>query len=223
MRAPPTTALGQAGAMLRHKLSGETYAPSKFRVGMTLQLDPTPFILAGPALKVPQPDGQGQVSVSAIGRIESNGTQLVRLYLPDGRSLVQLHVDAAGDPDECRLFSTIDEITPTDPGEWGAWLDPNEGMIGWPNFQTKDGKTYQRVWAPGDSRVSPRQFTETVEDLRGTRTVTSQAMLYAAPTGAPDPAPQAEYIMVSARQEGTRAWVEIRAGIDINPVTLQLA
>lgn len=224
--SPSTSPLGVAGSLLRHKLSGEGYTPSKFRVGMTLALDPTPFILAAGSIKLPQPDsgsGSGQVSVSAVGRVVAGNTQLVRLYLPDDRSLVQLHLDPAGDPDECRLFGTIDEITPTDPSEWGAWLDPNEGMIGWPTFQTKDGKTYSRVWAPGDSRISPRVLTETVEGLSGTRVVQSQAMLYAAPTGGADPAPTTEYIMVAALQVGGRAWVEIRAGIDLNPVTLQLA
>jgi uncharacterized protein DUF2491 len=221
-RSPANTFQG-VGTMIRHKLSGETYTPSKFRVGMTLALDPTPFILAASSIKAPQPEGSGQVSVSAVGCVVSGNTQLVRLYLPDGRSLVQLHLDAAGDPDECRLFGTIDEITPADPGEWSAWLDANEGMIGWPAFQTKDGKTYTRAWVPGDTRISPRVLTETIESLSGTRTVQSQAMLYAAPTGAADPAPVTEYIMVAAVRDGGRAWVEVRAGIDLNPVTLQLA
>jgi len=220
---PPTNALQSAGNLLRHKLSGESYAPSKFRVGMTLTLDPTPFILAAGSIKLPQPEGSGPVSVSAIGQVSSGNTRLLRLYLPDGRSFIQLHLDAAGDPDECRLFGTVDEVTPADPGEWGAWLDPNEGMIGWPEFQTKDGKTYSRAWTPGSSRVSPRALTETIEGLSGSRTVQSQAMLYAAPTGSPSPAPATEYIMVAAVQDGGRAWVEIRAGIDLNPATLQLA
>jgi len=223
MTAPLANALQSVGAMLRHKLSGEGYTPSKFRVGMMLALDPTPFILAAGSIKLPQPEGSGQVSVSAVGRVVSGNTQLVRLYLPDGRSMVQLHLDAAGDPDECRLFGTIDEITPADPGEWSAWLDPNEGMIGWPEFQTKDGKIYGRVWVPGNTRISSRVLTETIESLSGTRTVQIQAMLYAAPTGAADPAPATEYILISALQVDRRAWVEVRAGIDLNPVTLQLA
>ena len=219
----PANPLQSATAMVRHKLSGEAYAPSRFRVGMTLALDPAPFILAAGRIKLTQPEGSGQISVSAVGRVVSGNTQLVRLYLPGERDLVQLHRDAAGDPDECRLFGIIDEVTPADPGEWGAWLDPNEGMIGWPEFQTKDGKTYARLWAPGDARVSPRVLDESIETLAGTRTVQSQAMLYGAPTGAPDPAPATEYIMVAARQDGGRAWVAIHAGIDINPITLQLA
>ena len=216
-------AIGTAAAILRRKVSGEAYAPSQFRIGMTLSVDPTPFILAGNKLKLPQPGGAGgQVSVSSIGRVTSDGTRLLRLYLPDG-NLVQLHQDASGAPDECRLFGSIDEVAPADAGEWGAWLDADEGMIGWPAFQTKDGKTYTRAWVPGEARVEPRALSETIEDLNGSRTVQSQAMLYAAPTGAPDPAPQVEYVMVSAIQDGARAWVDIRAGIDLNPATLQLA
>ncbi len=218
-------AIGQAANIVRHKLSGQAYTPDRFRVGMTIQLDPTPFILAGAAIKVPQFEGgaAGQVSVTAIGQVESGGTRLMRLYLPDEHSVVQLHLDKDGMPDECRFFGAIDEVTPADPAEWGAWLDNAEGMIGWPEFQTKDGKTYARVWSPGDARVTPRVLTESVQSIEGTRAVKSQAMLYAAPTGAPDPAPKTEYILVQAIEDGTRAYVQISAGIDINSTTLQLA
>jgi hypothetical protein len=190
---------------------------------MTLALDPAPFILAGNAIKLQPPEGSGQISVSAVGHVVSGDVKLVRLYLADGRTSVQLHLDASGDPDECRMLGTIDEITPADASEWAAWLDPNEGMIGWPVFQTKDGKIYERVWLPGNTRVAPRALTETIESLSSTRIVESQAMLYAVPTGAPAPAPASEYILVAAVQDSGRAWVEIRAGIDLNPVTLQLA
>ena len=220
-----TGGIGGIANMLQHKLSGEKYAPSKFRVGMTLQLDPTPFILAGSAIKLQPPEGSGsgQISVSAIGRVTSGGAALTRLYLPDDKHMVQLHVDDLGDPDECRLFGIIDEITPADPSEWAAWLDPQQGMIGYAQFQTKDGKVYDRVWAPGPEMVTPRVLNEEIEGLPGKRTVQSRAMLYAAATGAANPAPPTEYILVEARQDQGRAWVEVRAGIDISPVTLQLA
>jgi hypothetical protein len=48
-------------------------------------------------------------------------------------------------------------------------------------------------------------------------------MLYAAPTGAAEPAPPTEYILVSAVEAEGQAWVEIAAGIDVNPATLSLA
>ena len=221
-----TTPIGTAEAMVRNKLSGTAYKPSLFRVGMAVQLDPTPFILANDALRMPQPPS-GITSVAAVGRVTSgqgaSAVQLVRLHLADPRFMLQLHLDAQGQPDECRLFGLLDEVTPADPGEWSAWLDDKDGMIGWPQFQAKDGTIYVRAWVPGDARISPRRLVEAQETVEGNRTIESQAMLYARPTQAPDPAPATEYLLVSAIQDQGRAWVEIRAGIDVNPATLQLA
>jgi hypothetical protein len=217
--------LRTAAGIIKHKLSGEGYTPSRFRVGMTLTLDPTPFILAQGATKVPVPQAGGGdllVSVAAVGRIDAGGVELTRLYL-DERSFFQLHSDAAGTPDECRFFGRIDEVTPADPGEWAFWLDEREGMIGWSEFQTKDGKVYQRAWSPGAGRIAPRSMTETVTTGDGSQTLQRQAMLYALSAGAAPPAPETEYILVSAVDSGGQAWVEIAAGIDVNPAALSLA
>lgn len=217
--------LSSAAGMLRHKASGEAYVPSRFRVGMTLRLDPAPFLLAAGSTHVLHPPSAGEtVSVQEVGRIGENGGRgLVRLYLPGDRAMMQLHLGPGHEPDECRYFALLDEVTPADEAEWGAWLDPREGMIGWPEFQTRDGKLYARAWSPGRSRIQPRQLVEEVESASGRRTVTSQAMLYAAPTGLSAPAPQTEYILVSAVEDGGQAWVEIRAGLDVNPASLSLA
>ena len=161
------------------------------------------------------------LTVQEVGRIAS--ANLVRLRTPDGRGYFQLHLDAAGQPDECRWFGLIDEVTPADADEWAVWIDPKEGLIGWPQFETKDGKLYDRVWSPGEGRVAPRELTEVIEGLQGIRTQHGIAMLYAAPSGAAAPAPAVEYLLVTAIDAGGQAWVEIRAGLDINPATLSLA
>jgi hypothetical protein len=217
------TPLKSAVNILRHKVSGEGYTPQRFRVGMTLTLDPTPFVLAGGATKVPPPqaaDGGTTATVQAVGTL-ADGTTLHRLYL-DERSFFQLHLDAAGNPDECRYFGQIDEVMPADRNEWGFWLDPNEGMIGWPQFQTKDGKLYERAWSPGATRIAPIAFTETRQDANGTRTARLAAMLYAASTGAAAPAPATEYILVAAVEAEGGAAVAVHAGIDVNPAMLSL-
>ncbi|MBL6458340.1 DUF2491 family protein [Belnapia sp. T6] len=200
-------------------------AAPRFRVGMTITCDPTPFLLGAGALQVPVPafaESNPQVSIQAVGRIREGSEELARLYLPDGRGLFQLHADARGQIEECRYFGLLDEVVPADEAEWAAWLDPQQGMIGWPEFQTKNGKLYARLWAPGEGPVPPRLMTERIESLEGIRQVQSRAMLYAAPTGIAAPGPETEYILVSAQEEGGRAWVEIRAGIDINPASLSL-
>jgi hypothetical protein len=144
-------------------------AATRFRVGQTIPLDPAPFLLAAGVSKVQPPPAGGMISVEAVGLLEDAGVRLHRLYLPGGTAFFQLHLGADGAPDECRYFSRLDEIRPASQAEWGEWLDPAQGMIGWPAFQTKDGKTYDRAWAPGQSRVPPRAQTETVQALAGTR------------------------------------------------------
>jgi len=195
---------------------------TRFRVGMTFPVDPTPFVLAAGATKIKPLDGGGMISVEAVGVLMDGSIPLNRLYLPGREAFFQLHLGRDGTPDECRYFSLLDQVTPGSQEEWGAWLDPAQGMIGWPQFQTKDGKLYDRAWAPGSSRVDPRPLVETLQDLKGTGTRKLAAMLYAGPTGAPSPAPQQEYILVTAIEDGGQAWVEIHCGIDVNPAALSL-
>jgi hypothetical protein len=173
---------------------------------------------------VPVPEGVGAgslLNVVAVGTLR-NGVILNRLYIDD-RRFFQLHLDEAGNPDECRYFGLVDEVQPASPEEWAFWLDEREGMIGWPQFQMKDGKIYDRLWAAGPSRVEPRRFTEEIVNAQGTHTVTVATMLYGAATGAAAPAPETEYILLSAVEAEGRAWVDIRAGIDVNPASLNLS
>jgi hypothetical protein len=197
-------------------------AATRFRVGMTMPVDPSPFLLAAGLTKVQPPEGSGMISVEVVGLLREGGVLMHRLYLPGGKAFFQLHLGADGQPDECRYFSRLDEVTPADNQEWGLWLDPAEGMIGWPSFQTKDGKMYGRVWAPGNSRVPPRKMEETLQFVDHVEQRQLQMMLYGGPTGGTPPAPQTEYILVSAIQATGQAWVEVDAGIDINPAGLTL-
>jgi hypothetical protein len=195
---------------------------TRLRVGMTMPLDPSAFVLASGVTKVIPPADGATISVEAVGLVRDSGVALHRLYLPRRDGFFQMHLDASGQPDECRYFSLLDEVTPASRDEWAFWLDPAEGMIGWPQFQTKDGKLYGRAWAPGNARVPPRDQAETVRDVSGDRSRTLHAMLYSAYTGAAPPAPGTEYILVQAIEQAGQAWVEVHAGIDINPATLSL-
>jgi hypothetical protein len=195
---------------------------TRFCVGMTLPVDPSPFLLAAGLTKIAPPEGSGMISVEVVGLLRDGNVLLHRLYLPGGKAFFQLHLGADGRPDECRYFSVIDEVTPADDREWGFWLDPAQGMIGWPSFQTKDGKVYGRGWAPGDTRIPPRKIEETRQHLDRVEQRQMQAMLYGAPNGGAPPAPTTEYILVSAVEAAGEAWVEIDAGIDINPAALTL-
>lgn len=210
--------LATAAAMARNALAPKPYVPSRFRVGMPVVTDLSPFILAAGAIRVTPPEAR--TTVAAIGRLDTAG--LVRLHLDDRKGLFQLHLLPDGSPDECRYFSLFDEVAPADAAEWEVWLNPAEGLIGWPEFQTRDGKIYSRIWSPGTAKVAPVAVAEEITSAEGTETIRLQSMLYGAPTGLPAPAPPTEYILVSAVERAGQAWIELRAGIDINPATLEL-
>jgi hypothetical protein len=206
--------------------SGTSYRPDWFRVGMTFPVDPAPFILAANMTHVQAPEGataSGLISVETVGEVTTDGVRWQRVYLPGGQCFFQVHLDANGQPDECRYFSRFDEIVPASQDEWAFWLDAAEGTIGWPEFQTKDGKVYSRVWSQGNTRVAPRVLTETLTTVTGTTSQERQAMLYAAPTGAEAPAPSTEYILVAAADQDGQAWVDLYAGIDVPVGMLQLS
>ncbi len=216
-RRAESGALDLAKGMARQKMGLEPDRASPYRLGMTLTLDPAPFILAGSAIKAHPPAGTTG-SVTALGRLEGAAI-LDRLYLTEG--FFQLH-RVGGQVDECRWFSPLDQITPADEQEWAFWLDRAEGMLGWPTFETKDGTLYDRAWMPGSHRIEPHAFTERVTEVTGTTSRRLSVMLYAASTGAAPPAPETEYILVAAVEDTGRAWIEIHAGIDINAAGLSL-
>jgi hypothetical protein len=220
MRRRAAAVAGGGATAMAPGLSGS--ARSRFRVGMTFPVDPSPFVLAAGMTKVKPLEEGGMISVEAVGLVNDGGVALHRLYLPGGEAFFMLHLGRDGGPDECRYFTLLDRITPASQDEWAFWLDPAQGMIGWPQFETKDGKTYDRVWAPGSSRVQPREQVETLQGTTGNIERKIQAMLYGAHTGAAAPAPAVEYVLVCAVEQGDEAWVEVYAGIDINPAALTL-
>ncbi len=212
---------GQPGLAMR-----QSAHPDWFRLGMTLPVDPSIFILAAPYTAVQPPvaaTSSGFLSVTGLGSAVATAVSWQRLYVADEQFL-QVHLDAQGNPDECRYFSKLDDVIPADAAEWSVWLDDHEGLIGWPEFQTKDGQLYQRLWAQGSERVAPHQITETLETVNASvRLRRQQLMLYARPTAAAAPAPTHEYLLVAAIEEDASAWIAIHVGIDIPVAALQLS
>lgn len=223
-KTPPPGAKSQQGdAALFNLFGGKDKARAPFRVGMTVTIDPTPFLLAGDAIKAQQPPASpgGLANAQGIGALNSDALTLHRIYLSDG-DFLQIHLDDDGKADECRLFHVIDEIDPPDEKAWKEWLDKREGMIGWRDFKTPDGKTYERAWSPGAKRVAPVKFHESEDSAKGLTLSKYECMLYRADTGLEAPAPTVEYLLVSVVERDGQAWVEIAAGIDVNPASLSL-
>ncbi len=224
-----STPFGLGKSILKNKVAGKTsYRPDYLRLGMGLTLDPSSFILLGPTSPVPPPAyGGGPVSVTAISTLageKDSPTAPSRAWLTiSDTSFVEVAMTAQGAPENARYFAKIDEVFPADADEWAFWLGEEDGMIGWPEFQTKAGHTYARQWLPGERRIAPRRLTETREQPDGVMERTVSAMLYARDTGLAAPAPAAEYLLVFAAETPDEAWVELYLGIDLPPSSLGLA
>ena len=209
--------------LIKYKLGGRPYHHDLFRVGMVLQPDPTPFVLAGGALKVQDPTGGDPLVVTAVSRLDTGSVSLTRLHLGEDSSFLQLAVSPEGSVEECRYFSLLDREFPPDEATWDVWLNDGQGLIGWPQFQTLDGQLYDRLWSPGLMRIDPIPFDATVTTATDSFSIDMRAMLYARATGLADPAPQTEYLLAAVVEDRDQAWVDLHAGIDLNPAALTLA
>ena len=147
-RAARPAAAGPSIASAPPGISGS--AATRFRVGQTIPLDPAPFLLAAGVTKVQPPSGSGMISVEAVGLLEDAGVQLHRLYLPGRAGFFQLHLGRMARPMNAATSPGSTKCS-ADQAEWGQWLDPAQGMIGWPAFQTKDGQTYDRRGRAGQA------------------------------------------------------------------------
>ena len=198
-------------------------AESRFRVGMVLPVDPAPFLLAAGLTKIQPPDESGMVSIEAVGLLRYGNVLLHRLYLPGGRAFFQLHLGTDGRPDECRYFSVLDEVTPADPQEWGFWLDPREGRdrladVSRPRTASSTGGS-GRPARP----VSRRDRSRRPGSMSTAWSAASCRRCYTERRPAARRRRRRPSTSWSARSRPTgQAWVEVDAGIDINPAALQL-
>jgi hypothetical protein len=209
-----------AASMVKARAKGETYSASRYRLGMMVTVDPTPFLLAGDALHTATPDS-GAMSVTGIGRPADGSGKWVRLHLPGGKDMVIVQTGPQDEPLEARLFHLLGTEPNGTEEEFQFWEAKGEGAIGWKDFTSKDGAVWGRVWEPGSDYVEPRTFTEEIEEVGGKRTVTSFSELYSRATGAPALAPQFEFLLLASIKE--RGVVEIWSGVDINTASLGIA
>jgi hypothetical protein len=86
----------QGGASPDRGRSDKSYTPRWFRVGMTLPVDPAPFILAADTTHVRAPEAatrSGLLSIETVSEVETDGARWHRLYLPGGHDFFQAHLD----------------------------------------------------------------------------------------------------------------------------------
>jgi hypothetical protein len=206
--------------------------PLGIRLKGIVEIPEVDFILGGNDLKIKHP-GESNVVVS-YGTFPVGESSVKRFYLDarDQPYILQIVTDAKNLIEECKLFMPYDEIFPQD---WGFWLAEADGLIGYSEFQTKDGTQYLRVWDNPDqenvvqeddqgnriTRIPPFQFTETIcLDAYGEQTekVNYDSMLYGRRVNDNSD----EYLLVSAVEAEDGASVQIMVGIELQPASIKV-
>ncbi len=196
---------------------------TRLRIGATLELDQTPFIINEDKLRLTFPGSKH--SVWAIASLNISGLEkpVVRVYLkpysPDlggEEAFLQLIRQDDGGL-ETLLFVTSARIHPPNADEWAAWLDEENGIIGSYYLTPPDGPAYVREWlAENQERTQPVPAWESIYTVNAetapSQSRSHQMMLYSRDLGLDFD----EYILVSAVRENQSAFVDIHTGIPVD-------
>jgi hypothetical protein len=189
--------------------------PLHLRIGSTVRVDETPFILAGDLTKAVKPEGD--MVVKAAGQFNLAGLLQHRFYVQDmANQELMLQVGMKGGMvDSIDFFHLLDEQIPSSKEEWHIWLNEKDGFIGSLNFQHPDGIVYTRWWkSKGGEHVRPQLATETViddpydEDLVR---FNHQMMMYARDLTTD----LREYCLLETVEEGNESAVSIYVGLRV--------
>lgn len=161
------------------------------------------------------------VTVDSVGTMTIAGRKVVRAYLSDEASFIQLVMgDDADVPEEAVLYTTVMRNTPDRDGlKW--LLDEGTGKIGAPTFEvsTADGEvSFQREWSSDVSgRVSPVRTTETIRGTDGSEEVSYQMMAYGRTTSQGP-----EHLMVELASNESQSELNVNVGKDLTDETLKV-
>lgn len=160
--------------------------------------------------------------VQGVSRAMTEGYEWRRVHVAEG--FFEVGFDLNGAVEECRWYSWFDQVAPQSPAEWAFWLAPTDGMIGWPEFQTKDGVMWRRIWPDGGQRAQPIDIEEAFEQRLDHLPSLARwsCMLYQRPTGAIAPAVTREMLMVAALEQDGQKTVELFYAMDLDPRALGL-
>ena len=161
--------------------------PLGIKIHCMIRLDETRFILAGDKLKVESPGG-GTHTVTAAEKLMIGDSRIYRVYLESNEnknhSILQIPMDN-NEISSITLYRIIDEIYPASDEEWDQWLNSENGLIGYRDFQISndDGSVteYVRLWGGQEDYAEPYSFESTIAlDPYGTTGVRTEStgMIY---------------------------------------------
>lgn len=144
--------------LIKQQFSDEKYTHKPLRIGMVVDIDPSPFLLIDkPLIKAPtEPFVVKRTSAFTFP------VGMHRLYASDDSFLQIYMVD--GNVTEVRYFTLLAEINPASIDEWNDWLKKPDGIMGQREMRHDDSNSvYRRVWGDADWQ-DPLQVSETMDN-----------------------------------------------------------
>jgi hypothetical protein len=197
--------------------------PLNFALDRGVLIDNTPFILAGEDnLLVMTPNGEGKIV--SIGQIDINlggDFKIYRFYLQyqnDQDAMIQLVQDKAnGDIIEILYLKVIDEVYPENSNDWDMWINDENGLLGYKDFNTPGGITYLRTLPEhGGEKVDPIYMKEhiSIDPFNSNEMETDHEMVFYGRAINED---VSEYCIVSQENDDEGEYIRILIGIPLDP------
>lgn len=190
------------------------------------KIDINPLVPEGLFMKIPP---RTQI-VQAFSRGEILDYSAIRVLLhpetEEGKVSYLLILQKGGET-LVRWFLPLDEVYPQNDDDWLFWIAEDDGMIGYPAFQPKAEvpeivpPLYKRTWNPGETRIAPIAWEETVYpdryDPEQRFVVTRESMLYG--RRVEGNFARDELILLSTVKEPDGEYIAVDIGIDIEPAS----
>jgi len=195
-------------------------SPLGLRLGGVVEFDRLAFRAIEDELQVIIPESS--MIIEAYGSVDlGDGVTAHRFYDVEGQML-EVVTQASKNLEEIRFFVPFDSLYPASEDEWDFWLG-EDGLIGYPTFQTKDGIEYIRLWFQNsDDRVEPVELEENIltrDFEKESICVEYQCMSYGRYIGNTD---KVEYLQLSFEDTGNEASIELMLGIDLKKEDFQV-
>jgi len=195
-------------------------SPLGLHLGGVVELDRLTFRAIEEDLQVIIPESA--MIIAAYGSIDlGDGVTAHRFYDEEGQML-EVVTQTSKNTEEVRFFVPFDSVYPASEEEWDFWLG-DDGLIGYPSFETKEGVEYLRLWFQNtNDRVEPVELEENIitrDFERESICVEYQCMSYGRYIGNTD---KVEYLQLSFEDTGNEASIELMLGLDLTKEDFQV-
>lgn len=193
------------------------YSPLRIGLHSTIEIDTVDWLIMQSELNESMSIPTSNLSVLAIGEIETDGDSIYHVYMEDkddNEFILQLYcMDKAGTKEvtEATLFKQVVNIVPQTESEW----EDNTKLMG-DNTIELDDNIYHRVWnGDYDGKLPLVEFKEQVIQHNKTTEYTDRYMLYSRAFTSATGAEETEMLLSGVEETDESAEITMMLGLTV--------